>query len=277
MLAVRVIAALVVAIALALTVGRIAFARRIAREVDQLFAAAKGRPRIVVEQDILDLPAPVQRWLRASNVLGTPYPVIVRLRQEGEFRMGEEKEWMPFSAEEYYTTDPPGYLWSARFTMAPLLAVSGRDRYAEGRASIQMRILSLITVANDSSPDLNQGAMLRFLNETMWFPAGILSPYITWQPKDDRSAIATMSYGGVTASATFMFDDRGRLTDMTAERFDTAKKAILPWSTPITDYAEFGGIKVPVEGAGVWYYDTGQFPYIRLRVTDLEYNRPERY
>jgi hypothetical protein len=248
-----------------------------AREVQGLLAASKGRSRLVTEADLVGLPEPVQRWLRWSNVVGTAYPVTVRLRQQGEFRMGQDRGWMPFIAEEYYTTDPPGYVWKVTFRMAPLVTVSGRDRYADGQASILMRLLSLIPVANDHSPGLNQGAMLRFLNETMWFPAGVLNPYITWEPRDQTSTVATMTYGGVSASATFILDDQGRLTNMTAERFDNAKKAILPWFTPITDYGEFAGIRVPVQGAGVWHYEDGAFPYIRLRVTDLEYNRPERY
>jgi hypothetical protein len=231
----------------------------------------------VIEADLVGLPEPVQRWLRWSNVVGTAYPATVRLRQAGEFRMGQDRGWMPFTAEEYYTTDPPGYVWTVTFRMAPLMTVSGRDRYADGQASILMRLLSLIPVANDHSPGLDQGAMLRFLNETMWFPAGVLSPYIAWEPSDATSAVATMRHGGVSASATFVFDDQGRLTNMTAERFDNARKAILPWSTPISDYGQFASIRVPVQGAGVWQYEQGEFPYIRLRVTDLEYNRPERY
>jgi hypothetical protein len=261
----------------ALTLSRVAFDRRMAREVQGLFAASKGRSRLVTEADLVGLPEPVQRWQRWSNVVGTTYPVTVRLRQEGEFRMGQNRGWMPFTAEEYYTTDPPGYVWKVTFRMAPLVTVSGRDRYADGQASIVMRLLSLIPVANDHSPGLDQGAMLRFLNETMWFPAGVLSPSITWEPRDATSAVATIRYGGVSAAATFIFDDQGRLTNMTAERFDNAKKAILPWSTPISDYGEFAGIRVPVQGAGVWHYEQGEFPYIRLRVTDLEYNRPEPY
>ena len=75
----------------------------------------------------------------------------------------------------------------------------------------------------------------------------------------------------------FWFDEQGRLADITAERFDNARKAILPWSTPISDYGQFAGIRVPVEGAGVWHYEQGAFPYIRLRVIDLEHNRPEPY
>jgi hypothetical protein len=261
----------------ALALSRVAFDRRVTQQVRHLFAASNGRSRLVTEADLVGLPEPVQRWLRWSNVVGTAYPVTVRLRQQGEFRMGQDRGWMRFTAQEYYTTDPPGYVWKVIFRMAPLVTVRGRDRYADGQASIVMRLLSLIPVANDHGPGLDQGAMLRFLNETMWFPAGVLSPYISWEARDATSAVATMRYGGVSASATFLFDEQGRLINMTAERFDNANKAMLPWSTPISDYGQFAGIRVPVQGAGVWQYERGEFPYIRLRVTDLEYNRPEPY
>jgi hypothetical protein len=75
----------------------VAFDRRMGREVQGLFAASKGRSRLVTEADLVGLPEPVQRWLRWSNVLGTAYPVTVRLRQEGEFRMGQDRGWMPFT------------------------------------------------------------------------------------------------------------------------------------------------------------------------------------
>ena len=188
----------------ALAFSRLIFDRRVAGQVRHLFAASKGRSRLVTEADLVGLPEPVQRWSRWANVLGRPYPVAVRLTQEGEFRMGLDRGWMPFTAEEYYTTDPPGYVWKVTFKLAPLVTVTGRDRYTEGQASILMRLLSLIPVANDHSPGLNQGAMLRFLNETMWFPAGVLNPHISWEPRDQTSAVATMRYGGVSASAAFI-------------------------------------------------------------------------
>src|SRR5919106_5610552 len=75
-------AALVLALALTLFVGRAAFARRIAREVDRMFAAAEGDPRVVSEVDLVGLPQPVQRWLWASNVVGSACPVTVRLTQQ---------------------------------------------------------------------------------------------------------------------------------------------------------------------------------------------------
>jgi hypothetical protein len=184
---------------------------------------------------------------------------------------------MPFEAEQYYTTDPPGFVWIARFQMASALTIFGRDRYADGVGSIRMWLLSLIPVVGKSGGGLNQGALLRYLNETMWFPAAAVSPYITWEALDAHSARATMRYGGVSGSATFVFDEQGRLADMFAERYDDASGGLQPWSTPIAAHGEFDGVRVPVAGEGRWRYPSGDFTYIRLRVTTLEYDRPRRF
>jgi hypothetical protein len=246
--------------------------------LDALFAASKGvQPTVLTEIEVAGLPEPVQRWLRYARVVGTERPATVRLKMEGEFRQAAGRGWMPFEAEEYYTTDPPGFVWTTRMQLAPLLSVVGRDRYAGGEGSIDMRLLALIPVARASGAKLDQGALLRYLNETMWFPAAAVSPYITWDGIDATSARATMSYGGVTAPATFVFDEQGRLNDMVAERYELTSGRLETWSTPIRAYGEFAGIRVPVEGEGIWKYHAGDFSYIRLRITQIEYNRPERF
>ena len=262
--------------------GAVGIARRahrseIDRDVDRLFAAMDDeQPRVIAEDDLVGLPEPVQRWLRYSGVIGRARPRAVRLKQRGEFRL-EGRDWMPFEAEEYYTTNPPGFVWIVSMQMAPLISVTGRDQYRDGEGSIRMRLLSLVPVADAQGGKLNQGAMLRYLNEIMWFPAAALSPYISWQERDENSATAKMSHGGVVAPAVFYVDDEGRLTNMRAERYNDARDEILTWSTPLFADGEFDGIRIPVEGVGVWEYDSGDFPYIRLRITDIEYDVPERY
>jgi hypothetical protein len=257
--------------------GRVATERRIAREIDDLFAArAATEPAVITDADLATLPEPVQRWLRFSGVVGKERPTTVRLKQEGELRLGE-RGWFPFTAEEYFTTNPPGFVWTVKVKMVPLITVVGRDAYLGGRGSMDMRLLGLIPVAKDSGPDIDQADLLRFLNEIMWFPAGAVSPYITWEAIDANSARATMRYAGVSASATFFFDEQGRLTNMVAERFDREDGKVNLWSTPITAYGEFAGVRIPVAGEGVYARDTGDYPYIRLRITAIEYNRPERY
>lgn len=250
---------------------------RIAGEIDALLATVNPDGQEVVTEDALaGLPEPVGRWLRWSGVVGKKRPATVRLRQSGELRLGNSG-WFPFVAEEYFTIDPPAFIWAARMTMVPGVTVIGRDRLVDGEGSIEMRLLGLVPVARDTGPEMDRGALLRYLNEIMWFPAAGLSPSISWEAVDSESARATITHAGVSASATFRFDRDGRLTDMVADRYDREAGRVLPWSTPISDYGEFGGVRVPVAGEAVYARGEGDIPYIRLRVTAVEHDRPERF
>jgi hypothetical protein len=111
----------------------------------------------------------------------------------------------------------------------------------------------------------------------MWFPAAALSPSIAWEEVDATSAKATMSYGGVAASAIFVFNEQGDLITMVAERYHDASGGYQTWATPLSEYGEFDGIRIPIAGEGVWQLSGGDFAYIRPRITAIEYNRPERW
>jgi hypothetical protein len=180
---------------------------------------------------------------------------------------------MSFTAEEQYTTHPPGFIWLAVFQIAPFLTIEGRDAYVDGHGSIDMRLLGLIPVARQRGPEMNQGALLRFVNEIVWFPAAALAPYITWDAIDATSARATISHGGITAAAEFMFDDQGRPLDMRATRYRTVGGgyALSTWSTPFSASGEFAGIRVPFAGQGVWKLESDNFCYVELHVDDISW------
>ncbi len=89
-----------------------------------------------------------------------------------------------------------------------------------------------------------------------------------------------MSYQGVTASAVFYFDEKGVLTNMVAERYqslDDGQFSLETWSTPISEYGALGGLRLPIKGEGVGKLRSGDFSYIRVRVADIEYNNPSMY
>lgn len=252
---------------------RRSFRNQVESETAQLLAAASTSDTSpITEADLAELPAPVQRWLRASGVVGTTIPSVVRITQRGEFRLGSDRSWMPLRATQYYTTDPPGFLWNASMRMFPLIDVTGRDRYVDGNGDIEMRIASIIPVANESGGNLNDGALLRYLNETMWFPAALLLPNVTWDEIDDSSARATLANAGQSVSAVFVFDDQDRLATMTADRWNDAEQAVLPWSTPMTGWGTFEGIEIATAGTGVWKTGAEAYEYIRLRITNVEYD-----
>jgi hypothetical protein len=262
-------------------IGRYAFNRSVDSEVTDLFQhTAAAEPAVLTEADIAHLPEPVQRWLRYSNVIGREYPRTVRLKQEGEIRLGPDQAWMPFTAEQYYTTDPPSFIWKIDTRMMSVLPISGRDRYIDGHGNMTIKALSLIPVVDETGEHMDQGTLVRYLNEVMWFPAGAVSPYIEWEEVDDNAAKATMSYGGTTVEATFYFDEQGRAVNMMAPRYQDAgggEIKWLPWWTPIHEYGEFDGVRIGIAGEAYWEEDWGNFTYVRLRLIDVEYNVPELY
>jgi hypothetical protein len=227
--------------------------------------------RILDEPSIEHLPPPVAQSLRRSGVLGRPIPHRVRLRQRGEILI--RGRWLPFTAQQGYVLSPPAFQWRATVTLAGLPIARARDSLAGGRGRIQVRLLNLLTVVDAEGPEMDQGALMRWLNETMWFPQVWASEVITWRPVDDTTAIGGVSVGDLSVEGEFRFDTGGRLVDFRADRYrveaDSAK--LTTWRTPLTNHGRLGGVEVPVSGHALWELSEGDFEYIRLQVTDLQH------
>ncbi len=154
----------------------------------------------------------------------------------------------------------------------PLIEV--RDSYISGQGSTRVRMAYLIPFGSESGPEVDQGDLLRYLNETMWFPSAALSEYIQWEPIDYNSARATMTYGEVSGSAVFEFNEAGNLVTMSAERFGkfNGNYSLETWTTPIKAHRDFWQYHLPSRGTGIWKLESGDFPYIELEVTEIDLN-----
>lgn len=267
-----------VATSAAITMTRKRFHQQLESDIEELFdRLPSGQLRLITEDNIANLPEPVQRWLYRAGVVNRARPRTVRLKQEGQFRLRPEQDWMPFTAQQYFTIERPGYVWSVNLRMFPLVSVAGRDRYLDGETSIRMRALSLVPLADTSGSEFNQAALLRYLGEMIWFPSAALEPYISWEEIDANSARATISDAGVSAPATFEFNESGMPVRLTAMRENEVTGTPEPWTATAWRTDIFQGITVPSEGEVTWNYESGDYTYIRWRITDLEYDRPLRY
>lgn len=86
-----------------------------------------------------------------------------------------------------------------------------------------------------------------------------------------------MSYGAISASMTFTFNREGRLIKQRAYHYNDAKERNVWWVNREQEDAVFEGIRVPVVGEALWEFESGDFTYIRWRITNVETNRPTRY
>jgi len=253
----------------------LSFNGRINREISGLLSGEKPGAGTVVTQEMLKgLPEPVQRYLAYSGVLGKPIPRTIRLKQVGKIRQDEKSSWMKLEAVEYYSTTPPGFIWKAFLPTRRFPMTLGWDAYLNGRGSMLIKMLSLIPMVNATGIYIDQGAMMRYLNEMTWFPAAFLGENIIWKAIDDTSAEVTLTHQGKSVSATMYFDGEGKPTNFVAKRYRMVGKRydLETWSTPFTGYGEFEGLKLPVRGQGVWNLKQGDLVYVDLEVTELEYD-----
>jgi Family of unknown function (DUF6544) len=250
--------------------GRAAFRRVVQRDVQMLLAGSSAGEAGFVSEAMLDgLPEPVQRYLRYSGVIGKPFVRTVHLRQKGRMHLASGTPWVPVKAEQWYSVRTPGFVWYATLHIGPIPIVRARDIYRTGAGHMLIKAASLITVADAKGKEIDQGEMVRYLSEMIWFPSAFLEDNVSFEAIDARSARVTLTDCGRTASGTLFFDADGRLTEFVAQRY--AGSNLETWSVSITAYEEFEELKLPVSGKAVWKLADGDQEYIEITITELHH------
>lgn len=228
----------------------------------------------VTDEAVAALPVPVRRSLRRSGVVGAEVPTSVTLHQRGEILLRDR--WSPFVAHQSYSVDPPGFRWRATVRRARLPFAIAEDTLDDGKGRMHVRLFGMVSVVDATGPEMDQGALMRWLNETMWFPHA-WATLLSWEPIDDASATGSITVGGVTAAAAFHFDPTGRFVDFHADRYRATDSGfeLTPWRTPITAHGSFGGLEVPSAGHAIWKVDDRAEEYIRLQITRIHYRTGE--
>jgi hypothetical protein len=238
------------------------------------FFMIRPERRIITEDMLADLPEPVHRYMQYTGVVGRPWINKVVLAQEGKFRQGIDRPWIPMTALQTYTTDPPSFVWEARFKVAGLPLLWARDEYRRGHGHMFAKLAGLYTVFDVRGEKMDQGAMMRYLSEMVWFPIAFLGENITWEAVDWASADVRLDDAGKRVTGRMHFDPEGRPTKFTAMRYREVDGdfSLDPWTTPMTGYGPLGGLNLPVDAQAVWNLPAGDMEYVNLRVTKIEYN-----
>jgi hypothetical protein len=248
-------------------------------DTDQLRAKlTNGRrtmqPGIYDSKELEGLPAPVQRFFRTVLKDRQAIVAAVKLSQQGQFNLNElEDKWNPFIATQLVITQRLGFDWDARIQMAPGLNAFVHDTYLLGKGSLHASLLGLFTVAKMSgAPENNQGELLRFFAEALWYPTALLpSQGVRWEAIDDNAARATVTDSAITVSAVFQFNAEGTIATFRADARYRDKLTAMPWSGRFWDYAVRNGMLIPLEGEVGWEYPEGTRLYFKGRTTEINY------
>lgn len=265
------IANIIIFLAVILSYGAWSFEKMVKDEVNS-FLPKKIDKKVITEEMINNLPVVIQKWLIRSNIVGKEVIQTVYLKQKGEMKTKPEDKWMSVDAEQYFTVNPPGFIWIAD-VRSSFLHLFGRDKYVNGRGHMLIK-LSLMPIVNAKGKEIDQGDLLRYLGEVVWHPSSVLSDYITWEEIDSKTARATMSYKGITASGIFKFDENGDFTSFETKRYYYRKEGstLEKWIIKVNNYGEFEGIRVPVNMSVTWKFKEGDFTWYRLKIKEINYN-----
>ena len=107
--------------------------------------ARRAAAEPVTDLDLAPLPAPVQRYLRVSGVVGMPRVRNFYARMHGRIRSGRDARWMRLAAEQHSFIDERVRLFYLNASMYAI-PVQGYHRYVGASATMQVKAAGLIRV-----------------------------------------------------------------------------------------------------------------------------------
>lgn len=251
------------------------FKEMVANERAHIFEAKTTKTEILLDTLATKrLPEAVSKWLSKSGALSHPPISSVHLNQNLQLQLKpDQTKWITGRAEQFFTIDPPAFIWTIDSQMNAFLPLVGRDKFQNGQGEMLIKLLSAIPVADAKGSDkVNQATLQRFLAEIVWFPSAALEPSIKWESLGQNSARATMSFAGTSGSGDFYFQENGDFQKFEAMRFQDAQAAQpTKWIIEATKIEELNDIRIPTACQVSWDLSGEKWTWLKLRIEDIRY------
>lgn len=241
-----------------------------------LLTGTPNQSGVFIEEDIIDLPSPVQKYFRYCGYIGKPKMSFMKATyQDVDFVFGKDKPTIKIKYTQYNIADEPAriaYIDSSIYG----IPFEGLDLYTAGNGTMKGILAKLFTLFNQTGETMDKASLVTFLSECLIIPNAAIQEYITWEEIDALHAMATISYYGRTASGIFAFNEKGEMCSFTTnDRNATStdgKSESVKWSVVFSEYAEANGIKKPTAFQAIWHYDDGDLLYFDGKDVVVEYD-----
>jgi len=249
--------------------------KMIENEKTAISKVSKSDLKIHKEEELENLPAAIQKWLKNSGIIGKKEIKTVWVSQKAKMKMKPEQEnWHYAEAEQWVNLENPAFIWVVKMKMFGFLNIKGRDKFKDGQGEMLIKLGSLLNIVNEKGPKIDEGSLQRFLGELVWYPSFALSEFIEWQEIDSLTAKAEMKYKESSGSGYFYFNEKGDFVKFSTLRFmgNKADDKKNEWLIEVDEYAVFDGIKVPSKMRATWKLETQDWTWLKLEIEDIKYN-----
>jgi hypothetical protein len=187
---------------------------------------------------------------------------IAYLRNQGHLRVATNSHrWFAFHGKQVVAPEARSFLWDARVSMPLRSHLRVLDSYRGGIGEGRVSMLSAIAIASEHGrPELNSGALHRYLAEAVWYPTALLPEAgVRWEELDERTAIARLRDHGTSVSLEFRFNAAGEVISIYTPgrwgRFEGRYRQVA-WEGRFKNYEKRQGFRVPSYGEVGWYVDS---------------------
>jgi len=232
---------------------------------------------VLAENDIKNLPEPVQKYLAYVGVIGKEKVQNMRVAFDGEMKLDPEKDWVKIKSQQYNFFDHLTRVFFIRGNMSGI-PLMGLHSYSNGSAEMLIKLAGLLTVADSRGPEMDQAETVTVFNDMcLMAPATLIDKRIQWETVDPLTVKAVFNNKGNQISAVLYFDEKGALTNFSSDdrSLTTTGKSFekLRWSTPVREYKEINGLKLPRYAEAIWHRPEGDYCYAKFTLREIEYNR----
>ncbi|MBL7006630.1 MAG: hypothetical protein ISR78_06090 [Spirochaetia bacterium] len=248
--------------------GSCLVANQIRDEVRRLQSSVEPQQAKTYHEDQLQgLPEPVQRYFKYSLQNGQPYISSVYLKHDGQFKTALDRNWIPIKGEQHFTIEKPGFLWKGR-----TLLFTVWDAFISGKGEIKVFLLNLFKVVDGEGPEYDQGELLRWLGESVWFPTNLLpSTRLQWTAINGDEAKLTFHYKDQILNYKVSFNEKGEITQLETQRY-MGNENLETWIGRVSDYEEVNGMKIPMRIEAFWKLSDGEHSYAQFTIRDIHHN-----
>jgi hypothetical protein len=226
------------------------------------------------EDMVADLPVPVQRYFLHAIAPETPLATAVTLTMSGQFRLAQDKPWMPMQAQEIITSN--GFVWKAKIG-SRLSQFQGADYYFNRSGRMQFALLGLLPIVDVHNADTARSALGRLVGELMWLPSALLPQRgVKWSAIDDYTIQADLKIDDEPVTLTLGIDTNGKLLESYVMRWGNYTQdgswTYIPMGGKCYTEQTFGGFTIPSQvGAGWWFGSEQYFEFFQGTIEQAKF------
>jgi hypothetical protein len=184
--------------------------------------------------------------------------------------------WLNFTTVQYNFFDNPTRIFLMNASKMGIPA-TGLHIYKDKQATMVIKLASLFKVVDAKGPEMDHGETLMVFNDMCCMaPGTLIDKSIQWEVIDPLTVKAKFTNEDISVTADLVFNENGELLNfLSNDKYESADGITyrnFPWSTPLMDYKQFNGLKIPSFALTIFHEPEGDFCYGEFKLKEIEFN-----